>query len=880
MNHPNAEKKWSAVLKSLHRSVREKSYQDAYQFANKILANESFYPFSIVDYAKIIVESYRTKIHKPFHLSINPSYATAQEVDFWNRIHDEVRTNAAPQIKELRFRNFGKNTLKKDSLVHPARLADLSNFFSKNYRYSVSSLPNWITADDVELHIDWEHRRWQINKYDPRVEKGFVQLCWHIDSFINNTECISVITSNKLDHPNRLGFLASQILGKPYTFVERSPFMGHLVEPRGMFSESKLKDFLINSRDHIDAINSEELNSAKSILIDNIYGFRLQEAKPIDIDEQLAPFLFLPLDNLIWTGWEPVGHPQGRIDYPHFWNINKLLTLISEFSKANGLRVIVKPHPSCKEYPRLAKAFPSIAFELDKDLASLINHAKVIVCGLTKVAFNAAALGKHVITVGENPANFLPNVHSCVDESSLIAKMKDVMHDSLQSDTSSVENILDRIKAYYTLSESKFLNHISSPPRMTNRASVTTPTTYNLKVKTCKDDLAKRITAAINSQRIPVLFDISRLININLLHSGISKFTLTLYRELCDISEVDVIPYINFLQKSKDGLSAYELHSTLEALAVDYAYHTGRVQLELIEEKFIYMSPHWGLPPVSRQAQRVITVHDVLHLTESFYEASNVRKVTQEIINSIKPKDRIVSVSGFSKTELQRIRPDLDKVSVVNLPPILNRLVAGSRSEVRESIRALATKLRRMYILIPVQGDPRKRLDMMVDVAATAVAKSNGLQCIFFGRKSFESLLMSTLIDRGLNMGNNCHFVSAPSDHELVYLYQNALTTLYLSDSEGYGLPPLEALSAGCLPIARMITGLKDSLQGYVHGLDASASTQDIYNKILEFKNMSPTKYREEVMLNQGMMSQQLGINLGEEYYNVFRDAWQSCNPG
>lgn len=865
------------VLKDLHLSIKEKSYGTACRHAHIILDNKSKYPRSIIDYASSVVERYASQISNGYHLSINPSYATEQEICFWNGVHAETEAYGAAKIKELRFRKFADDTLHKESIVHPARLYDFFNWISKKYRFSMTALPSWVSSDDVALHVDWEHRRWQIDKYDHRIEKGFVQLCWYIDSYVNNEECVSVITSNKLDHPNRLGFLAAQRLGKEYSFVERSPFMGHLIEPRGMFGESKLKDFLVSPAAHqLTTLRTEEEKTAQSILINNIYGFRPQETKPIDQNEQSLPFLFFPLDNLLWTGWEPYGHPQGRIDYPNFNNISQLLTLISEFCEANHLRLIVKPHPSCKEYPRLSKAFPSIAFETNKDLASLIEHAKVIVCGLTKVAFNAAALGKHVITVGENPANFLPNVHHCVDESDLIAKMNGVLLNQLHADSTFIEQTLNKIHAYYLGTENNFLERIGAEPKVSRKLTQASPNTYSLKVKTSKPDLSKRISTAISSKRIPVLFDISRSINPSLLHSGISKFTLILYRELCSISELDIIPYINFMPKSRDGLSGFELHSTLTALSISYAYHPGRAQLESIEERFVYISPHWSLPPVGKQSKRVITLHDVLHLTESFYEGTDVKKVTQEIIDSITPNDGVVSVSNFSKSELQRIRPDLKNIYVVNLPPVLNRLVAGSRSEVRGSIRALANKLLRTYILVPVQADPRKRLDMMVEASSLAMVKSSELNCVFFGRSTSKDLVESAIEGKNLSLGKNCHFVEGPSDQELHYLYQNALTTLYLSDSEGYGLPPLEALAAGCLPIARLVTGLNDSLRGYSHGLDAKSSLQDISNKILEFRELNPTMYREEVISNQRAMNHQLSMRLGDEYYTVLHDAWIS----
>jgi hypothetical protein len=861
-------------LKQLHALVRKKSYVEACTYAQLIVESKQHYPKSIQEYAGQLLKKHTAADSATYHLSINPSYATEQEIKFWNIVHEKSLAIGASTIKELRFRKFPEHTLQQDSTVHPARLSDLFNGLHKKYRYPLSSIPSWLSADDVALHVDWEHRRWQIDKYEHKVEKGFIQLCWYIDSFVNNNECISVITSNKLDHPNRLSFLAAQRLGKHYSFVERSPFMGHLVEPRGMFGESKLGSFLVMGNTSLLDKKTKGEDSARAILNKNIYGFRPQVTHAVDDSIKKSPFVFFPLDNLIWTGWEPHGHPQGAIDYPNFSDINQLMELLSEYCEAHKLKLIVKPHPSCKEYPRLAKAFPSIRFETEQDLAGLIDQASIIVCGLTKVAFNAAALGKYVITVGENPANFLPNVHQCVDRTDLVDKMNSALRSKHTCNESELDSMLDRIQGYYRQTEENLYKLVSANHKQEASEPIKTSSSYHVKVKTSKPDLVARIKSCNQNQRIPVLFDISRSINVNLLHSGISKFTLILYRELCNISEIDVIPYINFLPKSRDGLSAVELHQTFDALSINFAYHPGKAQLESIDDRFIYLSPHWSLPPVSKQARRVITLHDVLHLTETFYEGTDVRKVTKEIIDSIHSTDRVVSVSQFSKDELQRIRPDLQDVSVVNLPPVLNRLVAGSRSDVRKSIRNLATKLRRMFILIPVQGDPRKRLDLMVKASSLAVSADSDLHCIFFGRAASKSMVKTTLEDTSLVLGRNCQFVELPTDAELHYLYQNALTTLYLSDSEGYGLPPLEALAAGCLPIARMNTGLSDSMKNYTHSLEESATMQDVCAKILEFKQYAPSRYREEIIHNQRTMVHQLTIRLGDEYYNVISEAW------
>ena len=652
--------------------------------------------------------------------------------------------------------------------------------------------------------------------------------------------------------------------------------MGHLIEPRGMFAESRLEEFLINPE--ISNIYSKEKHqdNARKILTENIYGFRPQQTKKIKAKEQTVPFLFFPLDNILWTGWAPSGHTQGKIDYQNFQNLGNLLSLLIKFCAANKLRLIVKPHPSCKEYSRLKMDFPSISFESKIDLLYLIQNAKFIVCGLSKVAFNAAALGKEVITVGKNPANYLPNVHYCNDESELLNKLNHIDKNNEKSNPKSLDLMLNKIHCYYKETEFNFKKVLAKQTTETKIIGENISSHHEARIKTTINDLLKRINSTLKEKRIPVLFDITRLINTKLRHSGISKFIFVLLSELREISEIDIIPYISSFPIIEYGLAAYELNSILNKYSILSAYHLNQQSLSSINERYIYLSPHLPLPKVGDFCKRIITIHDILHLTESIYENAGVKQITQKIVDSISFDDEVVSVSEFSKVALQGIRPDMKNISVVNLPPVLNNLSKGVEADIRKFIYDLSSKYRRSYILIPVQADMRKRLDLMIKAGDLAIKNSPHLNCLFFGKESSRKLLKSSIKDSNLILETNCHFIESPSDNELLFLYQNALTTLYLSDSEGYGLPPLEALAAGCLPITRMLTGICDSMKGYTHGLQEPISLEKITIKINQFKNYSPIKYRDEVLLNQKNLKSQINIKLGEKYYQQISKIWQS----
>src|SRR3546814_3615851 len=86
---------------------------------------------------------------------------------------------------------------------------------------------------------------------------------------------------------------------------------------------------------------------------------------------------------MLWTGWAQPGHPQGDIDYPIFRDPERALCALNKAVREVGGRLVIKPHPSCKEWPRLKGNYPDLVFT-ESDLDILCKEADVIVTFLTK----------------------------------------------------------------------------------------------------------------------------------------------------------------------------------------------------------------------------------------------------------------------------------------------------------------------------------------------------------------------------------------------------------------------------------------------------------------------------------------------------------------
>ena len=99
----------------------------------------------------------------------------------------------------------------------------------------------------------------------------------------------------------------------------------------------------------------------------------------------------------------------------------------------------------------------------------------------------------------------------------------------LHADSTSVDQTLNKIQAYYLRTERNFLAQIGTQPKA-NKLNTGITDHIQLEGENIKAWLKQTNIFVIATQRIPVLFDISRSINTNLSHSGISKFMLILYR--------------------------------------------------------------------------------------------------------------------------------------------------------------------------------------------------------------------------------------------------------------------------------------------------------------------------------------------------------------
>nr|WP_263324273.1 glycosyltransferase family 1 protein [Neobacillus sp. Marseille-Q6967] len=152
---------------------------------------------------------------------------------------------------------------------------------------------------------------------------------------------------------------------------------------------------------------------------------------------------------------------------------------------------------------------------------------------------------------------------------------------------------------------------------------------------------------------------------------------------------------------------------------------------------------------------------------------------------------KVITVSDFSKQELKEYLPTLsEKVTTIHLG--IDHMFDG---DIDTKIFDKHNIIPGNYMLAVSSMHPNKNFKIVIEALRKLddfkgqFVIAGGLQKNVFSSSSFE-------------FDNNVMHVGYVTDEELKALYQNAKAFIFPSVYEGFGLPPVEAMSLGCPVLA------------------------------------------------------------------------------
>ena len=211
--------------------------------------------------------------------------------------------------------------------------------------------------------------------------------------------------------------------------------------------------------------------------------------------------------------------------------------------------------------------------------------------------------------------------------------------------------------------------------------------------------------------------------------------------------------------------------------------------------------------PISLERQ-VVTFHDiaVLDHPEWFGKrfAAWYRWLVPRLARRVK---RIVAVSEFTKSRLvDSLGVDASKVAVIP-NGVDERFRQTSRVGLCELRRRLPVP-RSAYVLSVGSLEPRKNLARLLEAWSRCVDSiPPSIWLVISGIKGASQVFRNT---PAMSLPRRVHFTGYVPERELPALYRGALTLVYPSVYEGFGLPALEAMASGVPPIVGDNTSLPE----------------------------------------------------------------------
>ncbi len=170
---------------------------------------------------------------------------------------------------------------------------------------------------------------------------------------------------------------------------------------------------------------------------------------------------------------------------------------------------------------------------------------------------------------------------------------------------------------------------------------------------------------------------------------------------------------------------------------------------------------------------------------------------------------RAITVSKHAKLEIAHFLGEryLSKFSVI--PEAARSEFATTCSDaVKQKVRA-RYEILDGYFLAVSTVEPRKNLVTLLE-AYLYLKKQLGTSCpqlVIVGRKGWNC---ADILDYMADLEGAVHFLGHVSDEELMALYQMAVCLVFPSLYEGFGLPVLEAMMAGCPVITSTTSSLPE----------------------------------------------------------------------
>jgi glycosyltransferase involved in cell wall biosynthesis len=268
-------------------------------------------------------------------------------------------------------------------------------------------------------------------------------------------------------------------------------------------------------------------------------------------------------------------------------------------------------------------------------------------------------------------------------------------------------------------------------------------------------------------------------------------------------------------------LSTFPLNSFTQKIIKNIFYKTTANGINYSPSKMknadLFHSVYFPLPAqIQNQSKirKVITVHDLIPIRYPQFFQNNNNNVVHKIVENITPDTFVVCVSENTKKDFQEIThlPD-SQVFVVPLAASKEIFYPENNTIL---IRNILAKYHidegAKYVLSIATLEPRKNIDTLIKSFVQLITEQNikDLYLILVGTKGWDFDKIFDEFNVSGIVKERIIFTGYVPDAMLAPLYSGAMTFVYMSHYEGFGLPVLEAMQCGTAVICSNTSSLPE----------------------------------------------------------------------
>lgn len=201
---------------------------------------------------------------------------------------------------------------------------------------------------------------------------------------------------------------------------------------------------------------------------------------------------------------------------------------------------------------------------------------------------------------------------------------------------------------------------------------------------------------------------------------------------------------------------------------------------------------------VPKNKKLILTIHDIAFMINPQSFSFFFRWYYKFIISiNIKRADRIITVSNFSKKEIEKHYPySKGKIEIIHLG-------------IDELFKPLNIKKKKQILYVGSLNE-RKNFKSVLEAYEKLNLKDYKLLLVGNFNDNFKINKYSKQIIDKAKQNKNILFLSNISNNELLKLYNESKLLIFPSFYEGFGLPPLEAMACGTSVITSNVSSLPE----------------------------------------------------------------------